>query len=652
MTDSMYFSDSSFLKELVNNHSVEKFLINAEEEPALECNFLTEPAMGGVILTRIVKNSSDKPVSLAEIHTRFSNFTFGKSPLLDYFYANENARLYGQMTIPVDFNRTNPNDPENERYGLELDISLADPETICNRICSSPYQPFPAILVSNYETDNGLICGSISQDVFTHSFLLSHKGEGLELTVVSSFKDIAFRTLMPGEALYDRFYLGLSFKAQDINNIFGGYTEELRKLLRDGCGAGKVNRHTMIWDSWNDGVFRDVSEEMLLREARAVKRLFPNVEWFQLDDGYSAYCEKNVDLDAHGIGVPYEGESGVDRKKFPNGLRYYTDMIRKIGLRPAVWIGGLCPVKTKIYREHPEWFIDYGYRLDWTAPLDVSVSEARKYMKYALDTFVDDYGFEGIKHDFWSYAFEDRHDLLRGKEKSGYEYRNIWMKTIRDKIGDGYVQTGCDVSMGNPFIGRYFNNYRFGEDVASGIWERVLTTVFWGVAVLTTQTGDLFVPNSDSIGMLPGLSDRDFMFVVNFQIITRSLVEISGLFSDVDENDSRLKVVQRATAYLNNGENVYFPAFDYRQKGKVFPQIIMIKSAFDGSPLHRYTVGLFNPFETTKNIALRAEDLGLNVFDYTDVWSEETGKEQSVYYFSLEPHESKLLYVDFDEAMM
>ena len=322
MADLLYLSDLFAVEKLIKCHCFEKVLPKAENETALGCEFATEPATGGVILTRTLKNNSENVVSLAELYTKFSGFSFGKAADRDYFYSNENARLYGQMTMPVDYDRLNLNNPENGKFGLDLDISLADPEVICERICSSPYQPFPAILVSNYETNIGLICGSISQDVFCHSFILSHKGTGLELTVISSFKDIVFRSIMPGEVLTDRFYLGLTFKAQDVNNIFDGYTEELRKILRDGCGASEVNRHTMIWDSWNDGVFRDVSEEMLLREARAVKRFFPNVEWFQLDDGYSAYCEKNVDLDAHGIGVPYEGEEGVDRKKFPRGLRH------------------------------------------------------------------------------------------------------------------------------------------------------------------------------------------------------------------------------------------------------------------------------------------------------------------------------------------
>lgn len=606
-----------------------------------------ENAKNGIILTRVIKNAADVSLPLIELQTSFSGLSFGKNAEDDYFYTNENPHLYGQFTIPIDFDRADPYSPANARFGLEIDTSYADPGVLCERILSSPYQPFPAVLLSNYQSDTGLIFGSVSQDVFCHNVLLRHRDGGIEMTVISCMKDIDYRILLPGEELVDRFYLGVTDKAQDINNIFDGYTDTLRILLRGNCACSDVNRHTMIWGSWNDGIYRDVSEEMLLREARAVKRLFPNVEWFQLDDGYSAHCEKNVDLDADGIGVPYVGENGVDKAKFPNGLRHYTDEIRRIGLRPSVWIGGLCPVKTRIFRERPEWFIDYRYRLDWAQPLDVSVPEARAYMKKALDVFVDEYGFEGVKHDFWSYAFEDRHPLLRGKDRSGYEYRAWWLQTIRDKLGNGYLQAGCDVATGNPFLGKYFNNYRFGEDVAAGIWRRVLATVLAGVSVLTTQTGDLLIPNSDSIGLLPGLNDRDYMFVVNYQIITRTLVEICGLFSKVSDDHPRLAVIKRATKYLNNGENVYFPNYDYRAKGKIFPEVIYIKSPFDGAPEYQYTVALFNPFETERTVTVRAADFGLSSCRFTEVWAPEKKEEADGMSVRLAPHESRLYYISF-----
>ena len=42
----------------------------------------------------------------------------------------------------------------------------------------------------------------------------------------------------------------------------------------------------------------------------------------------------------------------------------------------------------------------------------------REYMVSAINTLFRKYGFEGMKHDFWSYSFEDSHNLLKNKDKN------------------------------------------------------------------------------------------------------------------------------------------------------------------------------------------------------------------------------------------
>ena len=612
-----------------------------------ETDFSIKEVETGYVLRRKIKNVTNNVSQLCPVEIKLNGLSFGGQPQEDYFYSNENARLFCTLTIPLDYNRAKDDDVKNQEFNLPINRMWCDPGVIEGNICSSPYQPFPAILLSNYSSKTGIVCGSLSQDVFYHSYDVGHKNNAAFLTIVSGFKDIAYREVLPQEELEDVLYIGTTEHADDINLMFDGYVNELRGYLNKNMGASNANRHSLAWDSWNDGIFRDVSEEMLLREARAVKRLFPTVEWFQLDDGYSAYCEEDVDLDQHGLGVAYEGDDGVDATKFPNGLKGYTDKIKEIGLKPAIWIGGWAPVKTKIYQEHPDWFLDYTYRVNFAQPLDVSREEVRAYMCSALDKLIVEYGFEGVKHDFWSYAFEDRRDLLRFKNKSGYEWREWWHSELRKRLPEyGYLETGCDISMGNPFIGKYFNNYRFGLDVQAGIWDRITTTMFWMSAVLSTHTGDLFIPNSDSIGLLPGLSDDDFLFVVNLQIITRTLVEISGRFSQVDENNPRLKILQRAVQYLNNGENVYFAKYDYRKKGINLPEIIYINSAFDYPDDNYKTVAVFNTEERERFITFTNADIGLSegIHQVELVWEEKV-RELGEYSFTLKPHQSVLLKI-------
>ena len=166
--------------------------------------------------------------------------------------------------------------------------------------------------------------------------------------------------------------------------------------------------------------------------------------------------------------------------------------------------------------------------------------------------------------------------------------------------------------------------------------------------VLSLHTGDLFIPNSDSIGLLSGLNDEDFMFVVNFKIITRTLVEISGRFSQVSDDNKRLKVVQRATQYLNNGEDVYFAKYNYRQKGICLPEIIYINSAFDGAEDGYKTVAVFNSGEEVKEICFTLADIGLanEEVDVEYVW--ENKKERAkAFALTLQPRQSILMKIKY-----
>ncbi len=604
---------------------------------------------GGVCCHRTIKNDTNKDILLKELKVAFNGIDLGKDAKKDYFYCNENNRLYGLYTLPLDYDRLNDTE-ENKKFGITLDKRWVDPDAINDRILNSPYQSFPAIHLGNYDCDFGIIHGTLCQDVFFHNYNVGHAPFGAYLEAYSAFKSIGYRILKAGESLTDKWFLGVTLDAGDVNRLFNVYTEQLRKVLFNCTEKNNINRNSVVWGSWNDGVYRDVSQELLLAEAKALKENFENVTWLQLDDGYATYCAENVDDDAHGIGVVYEGEDGVDKRKFPNGLKEFADKVKELGMHPAIWVGGFCPHATKIYKERPEWFIDYSYRVTDSSPLDVSLPEVREYMVGAIDKFFNDWGFEGVKHDFWSYAFEDSKDLLKNKDKSGYEYRKWWLTQIRKRLPNGYMQTGCDLCMGNPFLSEFFDNYRFGLDVGAGNWLNVKTTLFWGCACFMTHMGDLFIPNGDSIGLMHGLSDSDFIFLLNYLLITHSFVELSGLFSKGNVNKQRLEILKKVTKGLNNGASVYFANFDYRKKGAYIPQIMYsYEKCFDDCDFDKQiicTVAVFNPDEENSSISFTAKDLNLDTAEYVfvDAWNKQSfvTNELSV---NLKSHESKLIYV-------
>ena len=599
---------------------------------------------------REFRNLTGSVMKLNELGLALEDIDFRAVPRDDFFYHNENPRIYEVMAFPIDYNRTAA-DAKDSSFDLQAGNRWADPGVVCERIGRSPYQPFPAILLGNYKRKHGLVHGTLSQRVFYHNYLVKHAENGkVRLDIFSSFKDTRYLELRPGRILSDEWYLGATECADEIEHIFDGYTAELRKVLPPMYGATVINRTTMVWGSWNDGIFREISESMLLKEAAYLKENFPTVRWIQVDDGYA----KRVPP-AHGLGCVYEGEDGIDHDKFPEGMRHFTDKIREIGLRPAIWIGGLCPAHTPICKEHPEWFLDYSYRLTKSLPLDVSLPEAREYMTHALDVLCTEYGFEAVKHDFWSYAFEDSNADYHDHSRSGYEWREWWLKEMRKRLArDGYFQTGCDIVMGNPFLGEFFTNYRYGIDIGSGNWDFVKTNYLWGMACFATHTSDLFVPNSDSVGLFPGLNETEAMFCLNYCLVTHTMVEIAGKLSEHPDSP-RIPILRKAVCNPNNGQDIFFGPWNYLDPKQKYPEIIYFKTAHfcpaeDQPGLPLCTAGLFNLEDEAKTISFTARDLGLpaGTFRVTDVWSGESFLLRGSLSFDLPPHGSRLLAVSAD----
>ena len=392
-------------------------------------------------------------------------------------------------------------------------------------------------------------------------------------------------------------------------------------------GEKDINRSSMVWGSWNDGIFRDIDSERLVKTAEFLSANFPMVKWLQVDDGYARYSTDNQI--AHGLGMPYEGEEGMDHEKFPGGFKAFTDRIKQTDLRPAVWIGGHSPEGTRIAREKPQWGASYDIRLPNHLVLDISQDEVREYIEKALDYFFAEGGFEGMKHDFWSYVFEASGDLLKNKHRSGYEWREWWLYQIRKRIpDDAYLQTGCDIVMGNPFLAKYFTNYRYGIDIGGGEWEYVKTCLLWGTACFATHTGDLFVPNSDAVGLFPGLTDDEALLCVNYCLISRSMVEIAGWLHKENHDNPRFAILKKAVCCLNNGQDVFFADYDYRSKDDA-PGIWYLKTPHfstlreaPGLPLR--TVAFFNLKDKEQSFEVDFASLGLKPGKYyiKDVWSE------------------------------
>ena len=179
--------------------------------------------------------------------------------------------------------------------------------------------------------------------------------------------------------------------------------EEYAQMVGD---AHRVRLGSIIngWCNW----FYDhtnTSEDEIVRNAEfAARRLQPyGLEWIQIDDGYE-----------RALG-DWEGN-----ERFPHGMKWLAKEIRKLGLRPGLWIAPyVISEGTEVYRHHPDWLIrnlDGSPRLcgnrgnEKLYGLDISVPAAAAWLHDLIHQITTDWGYDFLKIDFveWSLLSADR----------------------------------------------------------------------------------------------------------------------------------------------------------------------------------------------------------------------------------------------------
>ena len=131
---------------------------------------------------RLIKNISSETIALKEAGIELDGIDFGKNPDKDFYYHAENSRIYATMTLPVGFDRLAPGG-KDPKYDIGSYLSYVEIPCCSKRIGDSPFQPFPAILLGNYETNHALIHGTLEQLVFYHCYEIDHDRGKLRMNI-------------------------------------------------------------------------------------------------------------------------------------------------------------------------------------------------------------------------------------------------------------------------------------------------------------------------------------------------------------------------------------------------------------------------------------------------------------------------------------
>jgi len=399
-----------------------------------------------------------------------------------------------------------------------------------------------------------------------------------------------------------------------------------------------------------------VHDFVVHKNAAFVKKHFPSVGWIQIDEGYQIRSDKQTVKDPDNPDTGFGREriahyhyledenAGISERKFPQGMRECADNIRSLGLRPAIWTGLSVAPGAKVAVDHPDWFqdnLEMGGACNALNP-DVSIPDCMKVIKEGFVRLVREYGFEGIKLDFWTHAFVSNQrpyaKPMRFSQgnKTGLEYMHELLGELRDLLGDGYLETGCDISCGNPFLGQYVDNFRFGIDIAEGEWKRVVFAARMA-AFLVSATHPLgYLANADSIGVLPGLGDEERRTWMHFCFISGTMCEVAGDFANtISEIDSEylrecqpdllgkrcecseaiLEEIQNVGLHVNNGGRVLLTSHTFLEGGS--PPAVWIKCDQSGEPVY---VALFNWGDrfTQIDLELDRQSIHCSLVDFHD----------------------------------
>lgn len=598
-----------------------------------------EQTGNAAVIRRNITNRSGHPIAVRAIKDCVSPEPLMLGGPLDcsYIYHAECAFEWGRFRVPF-----------AAMENLPPKTFLGDP--VMPHFGATGWSPYTGIVFGNTGSGAALIEGVLSMNRFYRYWTPTPDGR---VDSEMGMFGIETKTIEPGETLDGELVYLEIVPDFDAGEPFTGYNAALKRYL--DFHAPKIpHRHDLIWGSWNDGPYNMVHDFVVTKNAEFCRKNLPAVTWAQIDSGYEVRSHEwlgGVTGDPATKGrvqmAHYhfaENGGGVDPIKFPQGLQAVADAIRDLGLRPAIWTGLNVTRHAAVVKNHPEWFQDnlcLGEASCFNP--DVSIPECMDLIKQGFRKLVEEYGFEGIKLDFWTYGFiaSKRPWAMPFKysagNRTGAEYMHDLLGYVRKLLGDGYLQTGCDISMGNPFLGIYADNFRYGEDIADGEWKHVLLGARL-MAFLASATQRLgYLANSDSIGVMAGLGPTERRTWMTFCFISGTMLEIGGDFAnsipDIDREyletgrpsllekqfgcpPETLRDLQRITANIQNGTRVIFPDTSFLE-GEM-PPTVWVKC--DDANRPRYAAAFnWGDVDTTIDMALPEWANGMCLRDF---WGE------------------------------
>lgn len=618
-TEIVGLSGSDLNWTLVNVEQNENMLKGIFVHPRLNgisTNLKLEKLNGGISIRRSIRNDTDNDIHLKE----WSDLRDG------CFEIYTDAELYSTENCSVSFLNIlwGGDDAENfpeerpKEFGTFINGKRYN-EPLLGRILKygkTENQPYPAQVIVSPKAGKSIALGLLSNHTSDMTVTYNSKEQNGQTQIVGVDTFRFFRgqeslLLKAGDcAVGETIYLGVA-DTKDITEAVEEYNALLKKelTLRTEEARQNVFKNGRVWGSWNLGLYCDISHDILLKQAAVISKKRKDLNWIQVDDGYTA---------APKPGLFILEEPGIDRNKFPRGMKAFVEDIHKLNLKAALWMGLIVNPNTVIPGFAKDWLLLKKDGTPLTLPkgnkfLDFSLKEVREYFESVVKTVTHDWGFEGFKFDFWSDHFHCTDIAYRNPEFTGAMLRDWFWKTLRKYVGEeGFLLTCCCVGSGNPFIGQYADSYRCGIDIGHGQdWHGQVSTAFWHAMQAKFKVSQFILPNIDSIG--------DFSRIVNenmhrcwtsFSALSGAHVEYGGL-SDKESAEFGPKTIE-AFNWIPLGKMPVPIDFPVPCQDSIAPSLWLNSS--ENEDIIYLAVCNWNDDREGKQLTLTPCDLGLKTF--------------------------------------
>jgi hypothetical protein len=482
---------------------------------------------------------------------------------------------------------------------------------------------FPGFFVGAKTAPLGLLVAQASQTTFRCVFTFRGKimdqdrwamtieeigGNGIDVTLAPG-------AMLQGEAIW----IGL------CNTNDPQYaTEDYYAYLKS---AGAFDRRAInpladqrIYCSWNYDFFENIDQDKMLGQIPALKKHFPQVKFLQLDDGYQLEHRpgqrKMIDF------LWGEPKHGFDPARFPDGPRAFCDKVRAAGYRPAIWIGLWASIGCPMLQANPDWLLrdDTGRAIEFpdgyggVCILDYSVPGVQKYIDHVAKTVFGEWGFEGLKLDFCSFAFNGRYVRLRDRTATQIQLRDRVIGAFRKYLPrDGFFGWCVVCGTGSPLLSQA-DYYRNAIDIAHGDWKNARRIAAWTANTNLFNTHRASLPNLDSIGWSKQFDETAWRSWLNLSAVTGSCLEVSNDLRQLPED--RLALMGKAMSLSDPNRLVSCPDLLSTRAGDP-PALWLAEGASDA------LLGVFNFGDAEAEIDLRRAIVRKPLGTATDVWTNE-----------------------------